>query len=90
MNRLLFNSPKNSPRKASDISVNASITLATQISVIEKTTREHGQSIACADTHLYIGLVVLPNVKSSCASVLMMETTDMKNSHDLSLVVRLN
>jgi hypothetical protein len=79
MNRLLFNSPKNGLRKASDISVDASITPATQIFVFEKTTCEHGQSIACAGTRLYIELVVLTNVKSSCASVFMMESSPFRS-----------
>jgi hypothetical protein len=70
--------------------VDASITLAKKIPVIEITTCEHGQSIACADTRPYIGLVVTPNVKSSSASVLMMKATDMRNGDDVSKRCRFN
>ncbi|MFC1578990.1 hypothetical protein ACFL3Y_01215 [Pseudomonadota bacterium] len=70
--------------------MDASITLAKKIPVIEITTREHGQSIASADTLLYIALGVLPNEKSSSASILVMEATDMRYCHYLSLLWRLN
>ena len=41
-------------------------------------------------TLVFLCLAVLPNEKSSCASVLVMETTDMRNGHDISLVWHLN
>jgi len=51
----------------------------------------HGQSIASSGTRrLAIGPAVLQNEKSSCASVLMMKTTDMRNCHNLSLFWRFN
>jgi len=47
----------------------------------------HGQSVASSGNRLLtIGPAVLPNEKSSCASVLMVKTTDMRYSHDLSLL----
>jgi len=45
----------------------------------------HGQSVSSSgNRRLTIGPAVLPIEKSSCASVLMMKTTDMRNGHDLS------
>ena len=39
----------------------------------------HGQSVASSDIRcITIGPAVLPNEKSSCASVLMMKTTDIR------------
>jgi hypothetical protein len=51
----------------------------------------HGQGVASSgNRRLTIGPAVLPNEKLSCASVLMMKTTDMRNGHDLSLFWRFN
>jgi hypothetical protein len=52
---------------------------------------EHRQSIASTDdTRFSIRLTVVPNEKSSCASVLMMKATDMRNGEDISLIWQLN
>ena len=78
------------PRRASDFFRTYRSPSAPQIPVIPIIIGEHGKSIASTDGTRFFCVTVLPNEKSSCASVLMMETTKMRDTHDLSLLWRLD
>jgi hypothetical protein len=89
VNRFLLYFINRKPLQASDIFEKGSIVLGAVNSVILIVVGEHRHGIASNDdTRIFIRLSVLPNQKSSCASVLMMEATDMRNGHDCSLVWR--